>query len=113
MGTPFEKYQGYKPDISNLKIVGCRAYVHIPKEKRQISAKLAERAWIGYLVGFEAHNIWRIWNSSCKEVVRVRDVVFQEDRLYKDDKNGMETPIRVDELTNIENLKFLIFRDQI
>lgn len=32
--TPFQKYKGYMPDLSNLKVVGCRAYVHVPREKR-------------------------------------------------------------------------------
>lgn len=45
--TPFEMYNGHKPDISYLKIIGCRAQVHIPKEKRIASEKLSERAWIG------------------------------------------------------------------
>ena len=86
--TPFEMYNGYKPDISNLKILGCRAYVHIPKIKRVASEKLSERAWIGYLAGFEASNIWRIWHPTSKEIVRVRDVVFQESRLYRDDEKS-------------------------
>lgn len=80
--TPFEQYQGCKPDISNVKIFGCRAYAHIPREKRLASTKLAERAWVRYLIGFEAHNIWRIYHSSTREILRVRDVVFQEDHLY-------------------------------
>lgn len=42
--TPFEKYQGCKPDVSKLKIIGCREFVHIPREKRLASSKLAERA---------------------------------------------------------------------
>lgn len=58
--TSFEKYKGYKPDVSHLKIVSCRAFVYIPRQKCVTSEKLAERAWIGYLIGFEAHNIWRI-----------------------------------------------------
>ena len=48
-----------KPDLSNIRIFGCKAYVRITKLPRL--AKLAPRAAIGYLVGYEAHNIWRIW----------------------------------------------------
>lgn len=32
--TPYEKYKGHKPDVSNLKIIGCLAFVHIPKQKK-------------------------------------------------------------------------------
>lgn len=99
--TPFEKYTGKKPDISNLKIIGCRAFVHIPRQKRLASEKLAERAWIGYLIGFEAHNIWRIWHPKSSEVVRVRDVVFQEDQLYRDDINESESPIEINKFSNM------------
>lgn len=35
--TPFEIYHGRKPDISHLRVVGCRAYVHIPHQKRLAS----------------------------------------------------------------------------
>ncbi|KAI1006049.1 hypothetical protein K3495_g2172 [Podosphaera aphanis] len=107
--TPFEQYQGHKPDISNLKVVGCRAFVHIPREKRLASAKLTERAWIGYLVGFEAHNIWRIWHPTSREIVRVRDVVFQESRLFCDDKNDTEIPIEISQLPKNPNSAGLNF----
>ena len=33
--TPYEKWFGTKPDVSNLRIFGCRAMVHVPKEKRK------------------------------------------------------------------------------
>jgi hypothetical protein len=32
--TPYEGRTGDKPDLSKLRVFGCRAYVHIPKEKR-------------------------------------------------------------------------------
>jgi hypothetical protein len=51
-----------KPDLSNIRIFGCKAYVRINKLPRL--AKLALYAAIGYLVGYEAHNIWRIWIPS-------------------------------------------------
>ena len=32
--TPQEVWTGKKPSIKNLKVFGCDAYVHVPKEKR-------------------------------------------------------------------------------
>lgn len=96
--TPFEQYYSRKPDVSNLKIVGCRAYVHIPRQVRLAAEKLSERAWVGYLIGYEAQNIWRIWHPTSKQVVRVRDVVFLEDRLYRDEIDNEELPIEIDQL---------------
>ena len=34
-GLPFAALTGVTPDISNLRVFGCRAYVSIPKERRQ------------------------------------------------------------------------------
>jgi hypothetical protein len=45
-------------------------------------AKLALRAAIGYLVGYKAHNIWRIWIPSNRRVIRARDVQFNENEFY-------------------------------
>jgi transposase InsO family protein len=44
-----------KPDLSNVRIFGYKAYVRITKLLRL--AKLVLRAAIGYLVGYKAHNI--------------------------------------------------------
>ena len=46
---------------------------------------MAPRAWIGYLVGFIASNIWQIWNPHCQKVVEERDVVFDETCFYDSD----------------------------
>ena len=51
-----------KPDIGHLKVYGCRAYVYTPEEvrKKERHHKLAPRARIGYLVGYQSANIYRI-----------------------------------------------------
>ena len=33
--TPFEALYGYKPPIKHLRIFGCKAFSHIPKEDRR------------------------------------------------------------------------------
>ena len=69
-----------KPDLSHIRIFGCKAYVRINKLPRL--AKLAPRAAIGYLVGYETYNIWRIWIPTKRRVIRARDVQFNEDEFY-------------------------------
>jgi hypothetical protein len=32
--NPHEAWTGKKPSLKNLKVFGCDAYVHVPKEKR-------------------------------------------------------------------------------
>ena len=41
--TPYEKWFGTKPDVSNLRLFGCRAMVHVPKEKsKKLDAQVEE-----------------------------------------------------------------------
>lgn len=53
---------GKKLYIGHLRIVGTRAYEKIPKERIPNKDKLAPRALIGYLVGYEGTNQFYIWN---------------------------------------------------
>lgn len=50
---------------------------HIPQ-----SEKLKPRAHIGYLMGYDSTNIYRIWIPSQEKVVRTRDVTFDETLFY-------------------------------
>lgn len=81
--TPHERMLGYKPNLANLHVFGCCAYVCDPKVPQ--GQKMAPRAWIGYLVSFEASNIWQIWNPHHQEVVKERDVIFDESLFYDPD----------------------------
>lgn len=78
--TPYEMVTGNPPNLSHLHTFGCKAYTldkHIPRMK-----KLQERAHIGYLVGYDSSNIFRIWIPSRHKVIRTRDVVFDDDSFY-------------------------------
>ena len=78
--TPFEMVTGNKPYLSHLRMYGCKAYVlkhHIPRKQ-----KLEPRAHIGYLVGYDSTNIFRIWIPSRHKVIRSRDVLFDEQEIY-------------------------------
>ena len=74
--TPFEAWYKRKPDISNLRVYGCDAYVMDYKAKAK--GKMAPRSWAGTLVGYEAKNQWRIWDGT-RIFVR-RDVIFNESK---------------------------------
>ena len=49
--TPFEKIEGETPDVSNLKVFGCAAYVHLPPEVRK--NKLSPKSELMIFLGFE------------------------------------------------------------
>jgi hypothetical protein len=48
--TPFELFHGRKPRVHFLRIIGCTAYVHVPKDDR--THKMAPSAQIARLVGY-------------------------------------------------------------
>ena len=50
--SPWELWHGRRPDSSALRVYGCLAYVHFPRQERVASEKFAERAERGVLVGY-------------------------------------------------------------
>jgi len=81
-----------KPNLFQVKIYGCRSYARIrnlPKKR-----KVAARALIGYLVGYEGTNIFRIWIPQKRKVIRTRDVTFNEEKLYDPKQPFMDELLR-------------------
>jgi hypothetical protein len=57
--TLFKMAYSKQPSIAHLRVYGCRAYAlrqQIPR-----GDKLSPRALIGYLVGYDSSNIYRVW----------------------------------------------------
>ncbi|KAG7302210.1 hypothetical protein JYU34_013686 [Plutella xylostella] len=74
--TPEEVWSGEKPDLSHIRIFGCRAMVHIPKERRQkLDAKSRELIFVGYCTGTKGY---RFIDPKSKQSITSRDVVFLE-----------------------------------
>jgi hypothetical protein len=63
--TPIGALQEYvgtpnpKPNLAHLKAFGCRVYPHIQNAPKL--DKIVPNAYIGYLVGYDSTNIFRIW----------------------------------------------------
>jgi hypothetical protein len=70
----------HMPDVSYFRVLGCKAYVLIKKEQQVKSNKIAPRTEIGILVGYESHNIWRMYLPGCHgtKVVCSSHVRFDE-----------------------------------
>ena len=60
--TPFEAMFRSKPDMGHLRKLGSKAYVHIPKPRRQ--GKFTGRAELVYLVGYDSGNAYRVYMPS-------------------------------------------------
>jgi len=65
-------------------VYSCKVYVHIPDKIRQRDRhhKLAPRAKVSYLVGYQSTNIYRIWLPQDDEVRPEKDVIFDETTFF-------------------------------
>lgn len=75
--TPYELWFNKRPDISNLKAFGCRAYAHIPKElRKKLHPKARECVLVGYPQGSKGY---RLLEKSSRKIFESRDVTFLEE----------------------------------
>ena len=73
--TPHEVWFGKKPSLKHLRVFGCDAYVHVPKENRSKLDKKAKKCiFISYKYGMKGY---KIWNHETKKVVYIQDVLFR------------------------------------
>lgn len=58
--TPFELFTGERPDVSNLRTFGCKAYVFLPKPLREskMSANTKLMIFVGYPADAKAYRFW-------------------------------------------------------
>src|SRR3984957_14053646 len=57
--TPYEAWTGEKPSLSHLKVFGCRAFAHIPDEKRtKLEPKAIECVFVGYSLTSKAYRLY-------------------------------------------------------
>jgi hypothetical protein len=93
--SPYERFYGWltdnremsgrsRPQLAHLKAYGCKAYAMTAdaKLKNKRLQKLNPRAHIGYLVGYDSTNIFRIWIPHQGKVISSRDVIFDEDEFF-------------------------------
>jgi hypothetical protein len=99
----------HQPDISHLKVYGCKAYALIPPEKIPRKDKLAPRAEIGWLIGYQSTNIYEIWIPQPFKIIQSRDVTFDERTKF--DPSQLTTipvpaPVPVPTVINIPELVY-------
>jgi len=92
--TPLEMFTGGgPPDISNLRVWGCKAYRHIRKEDREHA--LAPAAEAGIFVGYEPNSTcYRILVGAEKTVKLTVDVTMDEKSFpWKREARGQAAPV--------------------
>lgn len=80
--TPFEMLYGRKPWLAGVRVLGSLVYVLVKHGIAKLD-KFEPRAQVGYLVGMEASNIYRIWMPTTNRVLRSRDVRIDESVRYQ------------------------------
>jgi len=75
--TPHETWNaGHIPDVSYFRIFGCKAYMHVPADKRRkLDSKSIATTFIGYEPGSKGY---RLWDKNTRSVHLSRDVTFDE-----------------------------------
>ena len=74
--TPHEMWYGKKPSLKHLRVFGCEAYVHVPKDKRtKLDYKVRKCIFVGYGDGIKGY---KCWNPESQKTVYSRDVIFRE-----------------------------------
>jgi hypothetical protein len=74
--TPQEAWSGRKPDVSHLRVFGCKAFAHVPDEKRtKLESKSMPCVFLGY---YEGTKVYRLMCVKTKRIIKSRDVVFIE-----------------------------------
>ena len=98
---------GNRPDVGHLRVFGSKAFVHIPKEKRnKLDFKGAPGHMVGYSINSKGYRILMEGNY----VIDSRDVIFDENAGSKSiDNHTVQRPTvdgaleRTDSLPDLEH----------
>jgi len=95
-----------RPDQSHLRAYGCKAFAMTTDALKKANRlqRFNPKAWIGYLVGYDSTNVYRVWNPVTNKVVRTRDVTFNENETFNGDLETLKDDmlkIQLDELSKL------------
>ncbi|KAM2621519.1 hypothetical protein TB2_026260 [Malus domestica] len=72
-----EAWRGRKPDISNVRVFGSIAHVHVPEERR---TKLDDKSEKFIFIGYESNSKgYKLYNPNNRKTVISREVTFDEE----------------------------------
>ncbi|XP_058982660.1 uncharacterized protein LOC105262273 [Musca domestica] len=83
--SPEEIWTSREQNLEHLRVFGCKAFVHIPKQKRsKLQAKSEECIFVGYSQESKAY---RLFNPKTQKIIISRDVVFVENQVCRTGTN--------------------------
>ncbi|GKV15798.1 hypothetical protein SLEP1_g26549 [Rubroshorea leprosula] len=86
---PEKAWTGKDVGYSHLRVFGCKAFMHVPKEQR---SKLDDKAIPCIFVGYGDEEFgYRLWDPEKKKTVRSKDVMFHEHEKINDLKENKAT----------------------
>ena len=107
--VPEKVWTGKEVSYDHLRVFGCRAFVHIPKDERsKLDPKAKQCIFLGY--GHEEFG-YRLYDPVDKKVVRSRDVVFLEDQTIEDINKLESVESSTNDLVDLDPLNPPIVHD--
>ena len=89
--TPYEAWHGRKPVVSHLRVFGCDAYAHIPRDERsKFDSKTRKCILLGY---GEQTKGYRLYDPIQQKVLYSRDVKFNENVEEKSEHSTFDMEI--------------------
>jgi hypothetical protein len=80
--SSYELWNGRKPNLNYLKVLGCIAYFRVPDPKRtKLGPRAIKSVFVGYAVNSKAY---RLLDLSSNTIVESRDVEFIENKFIND-----------------------------
>jgi hypothetical protein len=87
--TPHEVWSDKEPLMAHLKVFGCDAFFHVPKEKRiNMDKKEVKCIFIGYKEGMKGY---KLWDPTSRRTLYIRYVVFIQVRGKSDPEEVVQT----------------------
>ncbi|GKB08822.1 retrovirus-related pol polyprotein from transposon TNT 1-94 [Tanacetum coccineum] len=80
--SPYELWNGRKPNLDYLRVWGCLAYYRTPEPKRsKLEARGIKSVFVGYAKNSKAY---RLLDENSGVIIKSKDVEFFEDKFSKD-----------------------------
>ena len=74
--SPYERWYGKVPDVSQFRVFGCITFAHIPEaERRKLDMKANNLRFVGYSDTQKGYRLFDVRNN---KIIVKRDVIFNE-----------------------------------